>query len=261
MGLAAEEAASMAADQHRQQHDRDLFNAPMRLQNESYADFSRLIFHSAAADLTSSQTSVAEDLRQLGINPEVFYGAAQRLSVSSYSPEALDPTVVASLAGAAGEMALAPEHRDEIPGPEKDGSAAEGFLFTPATRWTDSVPPKRVGKLTSPTGCEDSDPCCSLNVPENSAPAAGTLNLPDDDIEELPFEEITFNATRGGRLGHETPRGLSAKLQIDSLTDDEGDEDLEPPPRPQPDNEDAIEAFALDQDFDYEAVTILSRRV
>merc|ERR1719183_1670467 len=52
--------------------------------------------------------------------------------------------------------------------------------------------------------------------------AMPSLNIPD--CEEISLEAGTEGETHGGRMGHETPREISAKLQIDSLTDDEGDD-------------------------------------
>merc|ERR1711879_382476 len=93
------------------------------------------------------------------------------------------------------------------------------------------------------------------------------LNVPraDDEVEELPCEELPDvgkNATRGGRMSHGTPSGLEGRLQVDSLTDDEDDDFVTRPASPPGDTlgEDAVEAFGLDPDFDYDNVKNLTRR-
>jgi hypothetical protein len=86
-------------------------------------------------------------------------------------------------------------------------------------------------------------------------------------LDDVPCEELSLDeGTRGGRLGHETPRGMENRLQIDSLTDDE-DEALEPCSTKEVDgdhnasSDDVVEGFSLDPDFDYDNVSNLTPKV
>jgi len=89
-----------------------------------------------------------------------------------------------------------------------------------------------------------------------------------EGVEDEPFEEILLehggNETRGGRMGHETPQGLSGMLQIDSLTDDEDDDDFRAEivkeEHVAPDAKDDIETFTLDPEFDYDNTANLATR-
>ncbi|CAE7531314.1 unnamed protein product [Symbiodinium sp. CCMP2592] len=75
---------------------------------------------------------------------------------------------------------------------------------------------------------------------------------------EQRCDEIALESqaeTCGGRLGHETPEGLSSKLQIDSLTEDGDETEFREEllnEAPNGGEEDAVEAFSLDPEFDYD---------
>mmetsp|Transcript_9318 Transcript_9318/g.16485 ORF Transcript_9318/g.16485 Transcript_9318/m.16485 type:complete len:256 (+) Transcript_9318:43-810(+) len=97
-------------------------------------------------------------------------------------------------------------------------------------------------------------------------PAAPSLNIPSiEEVEDLPFEEITLageGETHGGRLGHATPEGLSARLQVDSLTDDGDEDDFRKEVLDRNDDgDDVVEAFSLDPDFDYDNTEGLTSKV
>eukprot|EP00438_Fugacium_kawagutii_P035957 Skav233250 [mRNA] locus=scaffold2371:23196:23696:- [translate_table: standard] len=86
---------------------------------------------------------------------------------------------------------------------------------------------------------------CALNVPADQVPPA--------------CEEISLaGETHGGRLEHETPEGLSSRLQIDQLTDDGEETDFRKDVA-ECDDEDLVEVFALDPDFDYDNTELSSR--
>lgn len=95
-----------------------------------------------------------------------------------------------------------------------------------------------------------------------------TINVPDDD--ELPCVELEVGEA-AGRMGRETPGDLGGKLQIDNLTDCDSEEDMlriddldDEDPGPAQDNvvgdgEDAVEAFTLDEDFDYDNIPLTQK--
>ena len=66
------------------------FVAPMRLQTESYESFRRLL--PGAVQDEKVREGVAEELRQLGIDPELFYSSSARVGVCDLDPDDLDPT-------------------------------------------------------------------------------------------------------------------------------------------------------------------------
>mmetsp|Transcript_53168 Transcript_53168/g.164777 ORF Transcript_53168/g.164777 Transcript_53168/m.164777 type:complete len:230 (-) Transcript_53168:272-961(-) len=210
----------------------EFLEAPLRLQAESYETFAAQLH---IGQDTAEHRTVDEELRELQIDPEVFYRDARRLGVHRFSPDELDP------AGAP------PPQLPEAAGAGVDATAS-GWAFKPP------------GRDLPPSDGEDEAP-----APAPAAPPPG-LNVPDhDDIEDIPYDEVALDGeTRGGRMGRETPRGLSAKLQIDSLTDDE---DEEPRGRAAAaevgsgNEDDEVEAFTLDPDFDYDKVDNLTRRV
>merc|ERR1719162_2245931 len=86
MGLPLESPAAVPPDD---QLDANFFDAAMRLQGESYDSFAQRLNVNIGQ---ATDTSVAEELRRLQIDPEIFYSNAQRLRVSDYCPEDLDPT-------------------------------------------------------------------------------------------------------------------------------------------------------------------------
>ncbi|CAE7372488.1 unnamed protein product [Symbiodinium natans] len=89
-----------------------------------------------------------------------------------------------------------------------------------------------------------------------SAPAAEINAVtPATSAREPEYDEIALETqaeTCGGRLGHETPEGLGSKLQIDSLTEDGDEPDFRKELLKEGEEEDAVEAFSLDPDFDYD---------
>eukprot|EP00930_Biecheleria_cincta_P009267 TRINITY_DN110983_c0_g1_i1.p1 TRINITY_DN110983_c0_g1~~TRINITY_DN110983_c0_g1_i1.p1 ORF type:complete len:288 (-),score=73.32 TRINITY_DN110983_c0_g1_i1:3-800(-) len=216
-----------------QQARSEFLEAPLRMQAESYEGFTSRL--SSLSREQGSGTSVEEELRKLQIDPEVFYRKNQRLQVAEFSADTLDPSAMPAMSSARAEEETANLH---------DAQALQDAEFDP--------PPRVSAKASS----EEADrTLAGLNIPST------------EEVEDMPYEEIQLTGeseTRGGRLGHATPKDLSARLQVDSLTDD-GDEDddfrrdvLEAPAA---DEEDAIEAFSLDPDFDYDNEAGLTSKV
>lgn len=258
----------------------EFFEAPLSLQTESYESFAQQ-FRSALGQDGQSRASVAEELRNLQIDPEVFYGNAKRLGVSEHSSESLDPTIGPSSRQTPAPMApptpatlAALLAGDAIGGAVDEGPAAgevdQRLDFEPPARGVQSG---SADLLEAQWYLDREKEIESYHIETNADAACRLgmcgLNVPDSEaIEEPACEEIMLDAeeepTRGGRLSCETPRGLEAKLQIDSLTDDEDDEFLQPAPADgetrAADEEDEIEAFSLDPDFDYDKVDNLTRR-
>eukprot|EP00931_Biecheleriopsis_adriatica_P116297 TRINITY_DN91961_c0_g1_i1.p1 TRINITY_DN91961_c0_g1~~TRINITY_DN91961_c0_g1_i1.p1 ORF type:complete len:265 (+),score=67.88 TRINITY_DN91961_c0_g1_i1:67-861(+) len=230
MGMSADSACDKSHPQA--QANQAFLDAPLRLQAESYEGFARFL-PSLSKEFESSE-SVKEELRRLQIDPEVFYRKHKRLEVSKFSADDLDPGVPSASASSSGQE-LAGAFSPEV----VEASASADFAPPPRTLDKSKVIPSKLS---------------SLNVPCS------------DEVEDLPYEEIDLDAegeTRGGRLGHATPKGLEGRLQVDSLTDD-GDEDdtfREEILAGGLDGEDAVEAFSLDPDFDYDNVQGLTSRV
>lgn len=238
--------------------DREFFDAPMRLEAESYESFASRL--AGARGGAAAGEGVADELRRLDIDPEIFYRGAQRLPVARYEPDALDPTAEPS----------------EPSGPSVASNVVAGF--EPPARSADAAFSDDRVKLIAVHDGEVEDLDHIFTDADHAADAllaSGRLKkggpelvLPGaaDAVEDMPYEEISLGAsgeTVGGRMSNETPRGLEAKLQIDSLTDDEDEDDLGPAPRKQDgegDEEDVVEAFSMDPDFDYDTVQC-SRRI
>jgi len=238
-------------------------DAPLRLEAESYASFTRrLMQHSG----TSGAPEVEEELRRLQIDPEIFYRGAQQLGLREYSA---DEAVTATSSGPSPSLAGFAAAFAEASGAVTDGNGADEFRPPPRASACDSLqvggswaeqvstPSRAAAAAREALGFEDED------EPSKGMPQ---LNVPYNDFEE----EICLEGageTFGGRMGRETPRELEAKLQIDSLTDDEDDsfvgssESRRKEPTKPPDEEEPIEAFELDPDFDYENTKNLTRRV
>lgn len=254
MGLPVH-ALTAAANQHL---DNEFFNAPLRLQAESYESFAERL-HSSVQQDGVAQASVEEELRRLQIDPEVFYRNAQRLGVCEYSTDDLDPTSRSteqvSLTPSTTLAALLASSADEATTPEAITAQAS---FDPPRRGVaapneDSIDQSRVKEIESYTIDTEADNACRLGM-------CG-LNMPDSEaVEDEIILDDTEEMTCGGRMSCGTPQGLQAKLQIDSLTDDEDEEVLQTD-AVAADGEDQIEAFTLDPDFDYDTVTNLSRRL
>lgn len=261
MGLPVQ-ALAAAANQHL---DHEFFSAPLRLQAESYESFAQRL-HSSVQQDGVAQASVEEELRRLQIDPEVFYRNAQRLGVREYSSDDLDPTSRSteqmSLAPSATLAALLASSADEAATAEVttvgDAGARCDASFDPPQRVVaapkeDSIDESRVKEIESYRIETEADNACRLGI-------CG-LNMPDSEaVEDEIILDETKEMTCGGRLSCGTPQGLQAKLQIDSLTDDEDEEVLQTD-AVAADGEDQIEAFTLDPDFDYDTVTNLSRRL
>lgn len=273
MGLPLD-AVSIAADQ---QFGREFVEAPWQLETESYDSFKK-IFQSLGQEDTS-RASVADELRRMNIDPEVFYQNARRVGVQKFSPEDLDPTRLAgasaietSTAGMSMAAALQSLSTSAEPSEHMDRDAEGNAPFAPPARTISDD----AGKSAE---CEDSatsERCKAIesyhietdadNLRRMDVPGLPKLHVPEpEEVEEMPYEEITAeDEERGGRMSHETPRGLSAKLQIDSLTDDEDEEVFKSGSAAQAvqaDEQDEIEAFTLDPDFDYDNVSNLTRRI
>jgi hypothetical protein len=247
------------------QLDSEWLNAPLTLQTETYESFTQRLNSSLGQD-EASQASVAEELRRLQIDPEVFYANAQRLGVREYRADDMDPTI---------EAGRSPEPASLLPQApptfatmasllavgDSDNAIAAVDQFMPPTRGPEAnasepLNASRIQEIESYCIETEADNACRLGM-------CG-INVPDGEVcEEILLDGSVQEETRGGRLSCETPRGLEAKLQIDSLTDDEDDEVFKTSPSDAPrvaDEEDAIEAFALDPDFDYDTVTNLTSR-
>jgi len=295
MGLPLD-AARSATDRRT---GREFIEAPLRLQTESYESFSSRLLQHLGEDAAAERAGVDEELRRLEIDPEVFYRNAKRLGVQKFSPDDLDPT---SAPGATTTPARAGSVETEVSGGSV-GTAGAVPGAQPAEPMGDTLestpsppffaPPPRgeelAAYLTTPEKASDgkaggggqgrSQGTADLHHIATDADAlheSGVLKLTQlnvpDDIEDLAYEEISLGGdeageTRGGRLGRETPRGMTAKLQIDTLTDDEDEGCLRPSADPPigadaaaADSEDEVEAFSLDPDFDYDKVDNLTSR-
>uniref|UniRef100_A0A7S2FI17 Uncharacterized protein n=1 Tax=Alexandrium andersonii TaxID=327968 RepID=A0A7S2FI17_9DINO len=232
--------------------------APLQLQTESYEAFAANLH---IGQENADRPTVEEELRKLQIDPEVFYRDARRLGVQRFSTDDLDPACEQCSAQPTGAAAVS---STAVPSGTAPLSAAPGGLEDGegpmAGSWA-FRPPARDMPAAADEDSGDEQPEA---VPVAAVLRPG-LNVPDhDDIEDIPFEEITLSGeTKGGRMACETPRGLSAKLQIDSLTDEDDDEDFRGPVLAKADDgdeEDEVEAFSLDPEFDYDKVDNLSRR-
>lgn len=238
MGLQSGTPADMARVGTGAQMDGfDALEAPLRLRLESYEAFVERLPHAREDAEAASNASVVEELRRLQIDPAIFYRdasgrGAQRLGLRRFSPDDVDPTASPELGCSIGR------------------SPHEAAAGDPDA-------------LAALLGFEDDDTTDVQDVapePQQAAALPG-LNMPDDDEDfEICLDE--GGETRGGRLGHETPEGLSTRLQIDSLTDD-GDEDdfrADVLAEDAVAEGDGIEPFALDPEFNYDAVENLSSR-
>eukprot|EP00929_Paragymnodinium_shiwhaense_P096924 TRINITY_DN58671_c0_g1_i1.p1 TRINITY_DN58671_c0_g1~~TRINITY_DN58671_c0_g1_i1.p1 ORF type:complete len:268 (-),score=66.65 TRINITY_DN58671_c0_g1_i1:360-1163(-) len=266
MGQPLDDAFRQRQQQQQQGQDaapgREFLDAPLRMQAESYEAFRRqLRVHGEAlvGGKETSTASVEEELRKLDIDPAVFYRNAKPLNMCEYSAEDADPTSASSEipaygAGVSGMAAaiLAASGGDggSLFSPPERKKLSDGDTLGWATK-TSKVP---ADFSDDEAAFEDE----SLKEPDTKL----SLNVPD--YEEICLDEGGTAATMGGRLGRETPRGLEAKLQIDTLTDDEDDPFINGPSKAQPppagDEEEAVEAFSLDPDFDYDNPGTLSRR-
>lgn len=282
MGLPLDSPAAVPPDD---QLDANFFDAAMRLQGESYDSFAQRLNVNIGQ---ATDTSVAEELRRLQIDPEIFYSNAQRLRVSDYCAEDLDPTVGPSCRSK-GPTSLAPptpatlaallasdinsalelraDASNDLAQAPACATTCRGNTFEPPARGPQAALAEPVDTLrmkeTESYHIEtEADNACRLGM-------CG-LHVPEDErAQDLVCEEIVLDAseeehTLGGRMNSKTPCGLEAKLQIDSLTDDEDDEvfqtTADDAQARAPDEEDEVEAFTLDPDFDYDKVDNLTRR-
>mmetsp|Transcript_1854 Transcript_1854/g.4275 ORF Transcript_1854/g.4275 Transcript_1854/m.4275 type:complete len:248 (-) Transcript_1854:47-790(-) len=229
--------------------DGDVLIAPMRLQPESYESFMKRLPNLGQED--AARTEVAEELRRLQIDPEIFYRNAKRLAVKEFSSETLDPT-------------RAPEQVYDVASP---GLGLGGYPSGHGSACSTDRAALPMAPLPLRAEAGDLPELASMGaVGGPGLPRPSGLNVPladEDDCEEIPYMEasIPLGETIGGRMGRETPRGLEARLQIDSLTDDE-DEDAftSQQTRGESAEQDEVETFSLDPDFDYDNVAALSRR-
>jgi len=283
MGLTRDALVS-AANQQLQEQGPEFFDAPLRLQNESYEAFARSL-HSQTGQDGSAQLSVADELRSRGIDPEVFYGNAQRLGVREFRADDLDPASGPCTSSATMSQSpptqmsiaalLASDSADASDSPGRTAEMVEALAalaaapdleepsrgsFDPPSRGANSIGEEPISasrqrEIESHVIEGEADNALRLGMCD--------LNMPGEDGVEIPVIDTEEEETRGGRLSCETPKGMEAKLQIDSLTDDEDDDFLQTAPAREPvkaDEEDEIEAFTLDPDFDYDKVDNLSRR-
>mmetsp|Transcript_26387 Transcript_26387/g.48225 ORF Transcript_26387/g.48225 Transcript_26387/m.48225 type:complete len:241 (-) Transcript_26387:86-808(-) len=217
-----------------------LLGSPLTLEAETYESFSRR-FQVAAQD---TQEEVNEELRRLDIDPEVFYRNAQRLRLQQFSPDSMDPVNLPGLSRM-----------------EDHGDDNQSLL----QRWADLAGLHAVELGGDERSASDEAKAHEVEVADLHKRQAPTLHVPEHAlIEEISLDELTGGETFGGRLGHETPRGMDTKLQIDCLTDDEGEDPLF---RPLPDSPtgaaapegDSVEEFSLDPEFDYDNTHLSSR--
>lgn len=254
----------------------EFMDAPLRLQAESYDSFSRRLLQlggEPGQGDVPARSGVEEELRRLSIDPEIFYGNARRLSRQRFDPdvdeddEAAGPPGAAPGFSAAGFAAAFAEATGQGMAPEddEDKREAEGGTWLPGGGVFD--PPSRgpAEEEEGPRGATGSG-VLGLNMPRHGG----------EDDEELPFEELVDagqGETRGGRMGQVTPRGMEGTLQIDSLTDDgdeddafrmevlDADDDAAPEANAEAAEGDAVEAFSLDPEFDYDTVENLTSKV
>lgn len=242
-------------------------DAPLRMQTESYEAFSQRLLN--LGQESESQASIESELRRLDIDPTVFYGNARRLGLNRFDADDHDPVAAASAPKAASApnaasaslfcaaaIAQAAEAADDdrVVGGTWAETTDQGARLSPATRQSLMCSEEEEETLASKAAPD-------LNVPRHAS---------DEDYEEVL--DAGMGETRGGRWGHETPHDLGARLQVDSLTDDGDEDDLfreevicgadATAEEGEEDGEgDAIEAFSLDPDFDYDNVHNLASRV
>jgi len=246
-------------------------DAPLRLQTETYEAFSQRFTHLVQDTAAEGRSTVEEELRRLDIDPAVFYRDARRVEMRRLAPDDLDLAIGVAADGLdapAGPGAVASAARGDGDH-DDDAEGADGWLPGGSKLF---APPARKG-LPSAEAFDGEE---ELPAPPGADRGLRSLNVPcADEVEDLPYEELVDTSageTRGGRMGHETPRGLEGMLQVDSLTDD-GDED--DPFREDllatddatlvaaaaGDGEgDAVEAFSLDPEFDYDNVDNLTAK-
>lgn len=290
-------------------------DAPLRLETESYEDFTRRLHElslDAGVNTHESEASVAAELRRLQIDPDVFYRNAPRLGLTRFNLDDFDPLASPPPCGVEGGTVPAPAK--DLP---RELSAPAGFappsrcgLDMGEARGQPSVCCSREPAAAAPVTAHSSDAVPAAAVessleksalaeqavpakvsrrsPANGATAGGlnedegiltdadhllasgaipgypNIHVPTvDEVEDLPLDAA--GETVGGRSGRATPGDMSSRLQVDSLTDDEDEDWL--PADPAGDGsepcsaqtEDAVEAFAIDPDFDYDNV-VLTRK-
>lgn len=261
-----------------QQHGSGLefMDAPLRLQVETYEGFSQWLLSLHPDADTHASANVEDDLRKLQIDPAVFYSKAQRVGLRKFTPDDVDALAEAYSGSGAADIGFL-GGRDAmaaalalLSGPSPTGVLSDGRLF---------APPPRTAECQANDGVLQEERESEQEEPGNVARAVPRLNAPsqraeevtvrkhqgEDELEDMLYEEVDFGAeTRGGRLGRETPRDLKVKFQVDSLTDD-GDEDGFRDELTMgdaiPAEGDAIEAFSLDPDFDYDNSNNLTSKV
>lgn len=295
MGVPLGEVEKLDAAAANNELGADFFDAPLRLQTESYESFAQLL-HSSAGQDGVQRASVADELRRLGMDPEVFYGNAERLRVREHNADDLDPTSGTGRSSAAPTTLAPPKMASLAALLASDGDASQGAAATDMGASDGGFnPPARSSRekeieehlarnlrLKSSGGepCDaarekeieehhigtDADTACELGMCPSLHVPDGAILIEAPEFEEILLDPDVEEETVGGRTSCETPCGLEGKLQIDSLTDDEDDDDLlktdptEASARVA-DEEDEIEAFTLDPDFDYDKVDNLSRRL
>jgi len=245
MGLPQEDASSEASQQIGLQ---PFLEAPLRLGTESYESFAAQL-HVGQDD--THRDSVDAELRKLQIDPQVFYSKAKRLGESQFSQDEFDP-LSALYAGNDNETVRAdhflsqgkPSRED---GPSDEVADVENWAFRPPARPV----VEKTDMVNDGSGLQARS-ILTVNVPQHA------------DFEEEIMLAVDGSETRGGRLSCETPRDMSGKLQIDSLTDDE-EEEVEPhgcgKARDQSlDDGNEVETFSLDPSFDYDNVSNLTRK-
>jgi len=260
LGLPGYQNAALTGEQADAAFGQEFFGAPLTMEAETYESFTERFLGRSHQE---AQAEVNEELRRLQIDPEVFYRNAQRLRLSQYAPDDMDPTALPGRERRGGERPLK----------EEETSSS-------LPRWADTA--RALSELTG-TGADEA--LHQKLVEASDAPAARsapTLNVPEHGmIEEIALDEIG-GETYGGRLGRETPRGLESSLQIDSLTDDEAEfEDFVLGPvvkghqrraaalaaqrdgaadgAASEEEGDTVETFSLDPEFDYDNVNLTSR--
>mmetsp|Transcript_101022 Transcript_101022/g.261595 ORF Transcript_101022/g.261595 Transcript_101022/m.261595 type:complete len:289 (-) Transcript_101022:43-909(-) len=267
MGLPAQ-AARMATGQQPGM-SRESMDAPLRLQTESYEAFTRRFQHLVQDSATEGHSSVEEELRKLDIDPAVFYRDARRVEMQRFAPDDLDPTHCTAAAGCDVPGAPRAVAAALDGGDDGDDDQAESWLPGGSKLF---APPARKGLPAAEAFDGEEEP----SPPPGADRGLRSLNVPSsDEVEDLPYEELVDTSageTRGGRLGHETPRGLEGMLQVDSLTDDGDEDDPFREDLLKADDaalaaaaagdveEEAVEAFSLDPDFDYDNVENLTAK-
>lgn len=240
------------------------FAAPLRLKTESYAEFRKLL--PSLGSEHEARENILEGLRQSGIDPEVFYQ-----SVSAAAAAATDGATAGVRRRGAGPLEVAVYDPDDS-APISFDPLSRAAAVSAARELKGQEDGEQRAREGRPCGTEAQEAHQMETKADRLTSEWRSVELQPPGVPE-GLEELDLDAcaeTRGGRFGHETPKGMESRLQIDSLTDDEDDPIVclrgsangRPATKGEEDSdsEDAVGSFTLDPDFDYDNVRNLTRK-